>query len=81
LFNFFSPSNRDGYFRFSLDYDLTDQWKLTGGTNIPWGEDDHTDFAQMKKNKNAYLIREVEFVPVGLHQLVPDDVDTQETRG
>ena len=55
LFNFLSPSNKDGYARLSLEYDLTDQWKLAGGVNIPWGEDNNTDFSQMKKNKNVYL--------------------------
>ncbi|MDD5725631.1 MAG: hypothetical protein PHX28_05750 [Candidatus Omnitrophica bacterium] len=55
LFNFYSPSNQDGYLRFSVEYDITDQWKITSGVNIPWGVDDYTDFGQMKKNKNIYL--------------------------
>lgn len=55
LFNFYSPSDRDGYVRPSVSYDMTDQWKLTLGVNIPWGEDDITEFGQMKKNKNVYV--------------------------
>jgi len=55
LFNFYSPSDKDGYIRPNISYDLTDQWKLTLGANIPWGEDDLTEFGQMKKNKNVYL--------------------------
>ncbi len=55
FFNFYSPSDRDGYVRFSVSYDLTDQWKLVAGINMPWGEDEHTDFSQMKKNKNIYF--------------------------
>ncbi len=55
LFNFYSPSNNDGYVRFSVDYDITDHWKLTSGLNIPWGAGDDTEFAQMKKNKNIYV--------------------------
>ena len=55
LFNFYSPSNNDGYLRFSVDYDVNDHWKLSGGLNIPWGEDDYTDFGQMKKNKNIFM--------------------------
>ncbi len=55
LFTFYSPSDRDGYVRPSVSYDLTDQWTLTGGANIPWGEDDLTEFGQMKKNKNVYV--------------------------
>ncbi len=55
LFNFYSPSNQDGYVRFSVEYDITDQWKLTSGVNIPWGVHDYTDFGQMRKNKNIYM--------------------------
>ncbi len=55
LFNFWSPSDKDGYVRLFCAYDLTDQWKLTLGFNLPWGEDDITDFGMMKKNKNVFL--------------------------
>lgn len=54
LFNFYSPSDKDGYVRPSVSYDITDHWKITMGANIPWGEDDITEFGQMKKNKNVY---------------------------
>lgn len=55
LFNFYSPSDRDGYARPSVSYDLTDQWKAVLGANLPWGEDDITEFGQMKRNKNVYV--------------------------
>jgi len=55
LFNFYSPSDRDGYLRASVEYKLTDQWNVTVGANLPWGEDETTEFGQMKKNKNVYL--------------------------
>lgn len=55
LFNFYSPSDRDGYLRASLGYNLTDQWNVTVGANLPWGEDEITEFGQMKKNKNVYV--------------------------
>ena len=54
VFNFYSPSDRDGYLRPTLSYDLTDRLKLTVGASIPWGEDDITEFGQMKRNKNVY---------------------------
>ena len=54
LFNFYSPSDNDGYIRPSISYDMTDRWKLNVGANIPWGEDEITEFGQMKKNKNVY---------------------------
>ncbi len=55
LFTFYSPSDKDGYVRPSVSYDMTDQWKVTLGASLPWGEDDHTEFGQMKRNKNVYL--------------------------
>ena len=55
LFNFYSPGDNDGYVRPTVSYDVTDQWKVTVGGNFPWGEDDMTEFGQMKKNKNVYL--------------------------
>lgn len=55
LFNFYSPSDHDGYARPSVSYDVTDQWKMTFGANLPWGEDDLTEFGQLKRNKNAYV--------------------------
>ena len=54
LFNFYSPSDKDGYARPSVAYDMTDQWKFTLGMNLPWGEDDTTEFGQMKRNKNIF---------------------------
>jgi hypothetical protein len=55
LFNFWSPSDKDGYLRASCAYDISDQLKLTVGSNIPWGEDDITDFGMMKKNKKVFV--------------------------
>jgi hypothetical protein len=54
VFNFYSPSDRDGYLRSSVSYQMTDQWTLTAGVNFPWGDDDYTEFGQMKKNQNIY---------------------------
>ncbi len=55
LFNFYSPTDKDGYVRPLVSYDVTDQWKLAFGANLPWGEDDVTEFGQMKRNKNVYV--------------------------
>ncbi len=55
VFHFYSPSDEDGYLRPSIQYDVTDRWKVTLGANVPWGEGQTTEFAQMKKNKNIYL--------------------------
>ncbi|MCK5214062.1 MAG: hypothetical protein KAR05_01760 [Candidatus Omnitrophica bacterium] len=55
LFNFYSPSDSDGYVRSSAAYDINDQWKVTVGANLLWGEDDITQFGMMKKNKNIFF--------------------------
>jgi hypothetical protein len=55
LFNFWSPSDKDGYLRASCAYDISDQWKFTFGVNIPWGEDDTTEFGMMRNNKNVFM--------------------------
>ncbi len=55
LFNFWSPSDKDGYARATCSYDISDQWKFVFGVNIPWGEDDITDFGMMKRDKNAFV--------------------------
>jgi len=55
LFTFYSPSDKDGYLRPSLSYDINDYWKVTFGANLPWGEDEITEFGQMEKNKNVFV--------------------------
>jgi len=55
VFTFFSPTDRDGYARPNVSYDLSDQWKVVFGANLPWGEDDTTEFGQMKRNKNVFV--------------------------
>lgn len=55
VFTFYSPSDRDGYNRVSIGYDITDAWKATCGLSLPFGEDEHTEFAQFKKNKSVFL--------------------------
>ena len=55
LFVFFSPSDLDGYVRPTIDYDLSDAWKLSAGANLFWGEDTYTEFGQFEHNKNIYV--------------------------
>jgi len=54
LFNFWSPSDHDGYLRPVAEYKLTDAWKVTAGANLFYGEDDHTFFSQFSNNNNLY---------------------------
>lgn len=55
VFNFYSPSDDDGYIRISAAYSISDTISLTCGSNIFWGKDQYTEFAQMKKNDNIYM--------------------------
>ncbi len=53
-FSYWSPSDQDGYLRPVAEYKLTDDWQLTAGANLFWGEDDHTFFGQFTNNNNLY---------------------------
>ena len=55
LFNYYSPSDKDGYVRFNASYKFTDNLKVEGGGNFFYGEDDHTFFAQFRNNNNLYV--------------------------
>ena len=55
LFTFFSPTDKDIYLRPSIAYDVNDNFKVTLGANLLWGEDIHTEFGQMEKNKSIYV--------------------------
>jgi hypothetical protein len=54
VFNFFSPSDRDGYLRASASYRLDDAWTLAGGVNLFYGDKQHTFFGQLENNSNIY---------------------------
>jgi hypothetical protein len=54
LFNYYSPSDQDGYLRANINYKLTDQWQVEGGTNLFYGKVKDTFFGQFKDNSNFY---------------------------
>lgn len=53
-FVFYSPSDGDGYWRPSAALNVTDDWALTAGGNVFFGEADHTFFGQFQNNSNIY---------------------------
>jgi hypothetical protein len=55
LFGFYSPSDEDGYVRFSTAYKYTDELSLVAGGNIFAGLDQHTMFGQFDHNDNLYV--------------------------
>ena len=54
IFTFYSPSDKDGYVRPSVDYNMNDNLILSLGANLAWGRDNYTEFGQMARNKNIY---------------------------
>ncbi len=54
IFNYWSPSDQDGYLRPVAEYKLSDAWQVTAGANLFWGEEDHTFFGQFANNNNLY---------------------------
>lgn len=55
LFIYYSPSDNDGYLRPKASYKISDQWRITGGCNLFFGEDEHTFWGRFRDNTNAYL--------------------------
>jgi len=55
LFTFYSPSDRDAYFRPAFTYRYSDQWSLSAGANVFTGSEAHTFFNQLQDASNVYL--------------------------
>ena len=54
-FLFYSPTNKEAYFRGSVEYKVSDALSVTAGTNLFDGSYDHTEFGQLKGNDNLYV--------------------------
>ena len=54
LFNFYSPSDEDGYLRLNSIYKVTDSWQLETGGNFLYGENNNTFFGQFQDASNLY---------------------------
>ncbi len=55
LFSFYSPSDKDGYLKPSVNYQYNDQWLFSAGANIFFGQDEFSFFGQHQDNSNAWL--------------------------
>ncbi len=55
LFNFFSPTDQDGYLRIRAKYSLSERTKFDMGCNIFFGERNFTFFNQFSTNNNLYF--------------------------
>lgn len=54
-FNFYSPSDEDGYMRFRTTYSPVDQWRISAGINLFYGKNKHTFFNQFEDASNGFL--------------------------
>lgn len=55
LFNFYSTSDSDGYLKLSGDYSPSDNWRLSAGMNVFYGEQAHTFYNQFEDASNAFV--------------------------
>jgi hypothetical protein len=55
VFNFYSPSDKDGYLRFYTSYKISDELRLEAGGNFFYGSQDHTFLSQFRNNNNLYI--------------------------
>lgn len=55
FFNFWSPSEDDGYFRTTINYAASDRWTWEGGFNVLYSDRRETFYGQLKDNSNVYL--------------------------
>ena len=61
LFNYWSPSDQDGYIRPNVSYKLTDNWKVEMNGNFFFGKKDSTFFGQLADNNNVALAARYSF--------------------
>lgn len=54
-FLFYSPSDNDGFWRPQATYNVNDNWEVSTGANMFFGEDDYTFYAQFEDNSNVYV--------------------------
>jgi len=55
LFTYYSPSDEDVYMRPIANYKASDNLSVEVGSNLFFGDEDHTFFGQFEDNTNAYL--------------------------
>lgn len=55
LFNFYSPSDKDGYSRFKVNYQPIQDWTVSAGINKFWGKRADSFFGQFEDASNAYI--------------------------
>ncbi len=61
LFNFYSPTDRDGYLRVNISYKISDSLTVSAGGNIFYGSRISSFFGQLKDNSNIFTALHYDF--------------------
>ncbi len=61
LFNFYSPSDHDGYLRLNASYKMRDNLTIEAGGNIFYGQYNYSFFGQFKDNSNLFAAVHYDF--------------------
>jgi len=61
LFDFYSPTDKDNYFRAVVSYNFSDSLKLESGINYFYGKKSYTFYAQFENASNIYTSIRYEF--------------------
>ncbi|MBL4801638.1 MAG: hypothetical protein JKY45_07060 [Emcibacter sp.] len=61
LFDFYSPSDKDGYLRLNISYKILDTLKVELGGNIFYGQKVYSFFGQFQDNSNIYTAIHYDF--------------------
>ncbi len=61
LFNFYSPSDKDGYLRLKASYKIRDNLKIEAGGNIFYGQVKYSFFGQFKDSSNIFTALQYSF--------------------
>lgn len=54
MFTFYSPGDNDAYLRPQVSWRISDEWLLSAGGNVFFGQQPSTFFAQFEDNSNVY---------------------------
>lgn len=60
-FNFWSPTDEDGYLRLKANYKVSDAWQVETGANVFYGAEVVSFFGQFEDNSNVFISARMSF--------------------
>ncbi len=60
-FNFWSPTDEDGYLRLKANYKVSDAWQVEAGANVFYGTEIASFFGQFEDNSNVFVSARMSF--------------------